>query len=69
MHKHPGGFEIMKLVAGRDCTELIPMYHPFSMKTRASPLNYLKGHEVSPAERPIVDTCVTAPSPPPRSAS
>ena len=33
--RHPGGKELLLLGAGRDCTQLIDMYHPFTKKPHA----------------------------------
>lgn len=42
LSRHPGGEELMLLAAGRDCTDLIKMYHPFSDK----PEKILKKYEI-----------------------
>jgi len=34
LDKHPGGKEMLLLAAGRDCTDLFRMYHPFTDKPR-----------------------------------
>jgi hypothetical protein len=40
--KHPGGKEMLLLSIGRDITDLLPSYHPFSDK----PMKYLASRKV-----------------------
>ena len=54
--KHPGGKEMLALSAGRDCTDLVRSYHPFTDK----PYAILEKMAVSGiiAQQPIVTMCV-----------
>lgn len=40
MDKHPGGSEVVQLMAGRDATDAFASYHPFTDKPRKVTIYY-----------------------------
>lgn len=45
LHKHPGGSEVVLLMAGRDATEAFKSYHPFTDKPRKVTKTNMSHHD------------------------